>query len=224
MTIMVEGGNRKQLSEEVADYVRQAIMAGEFRPGQSIRADALGDILAVSATPVREALHALKVEGFLDLIPRRGFAVAPLTGLDIRDIFRAHALLAGELAARAAENATAEQVAELQALHFELMAAANRDDADLLERKNHEFHREVYLIAGSPRLRRALGTFTRYVPRKFYATIQGWPSTTAHDHSAVIDAIAENDSNAARESMEQHISNSGELLAAHFESRQVNDI
>lgn len=217
---IIESVNRKQLSEEVADYVRQAIMAGEFRPGQSIRADALGEVLAVSATPVREALHALKVEGFLDLIPRRGFAVAPLTGADVRDIFRAHALLAGELAARAAQNASAEQVAELQALHFELMAAANRDDAELLEKKNHEFHREVYLMAGSPRLRRALGTFSRYVPRKFYGQIPGWPATTANDHSAVIDAIAANDAEAARSAMERHISNAGELLAAHFESRQ----
>lgn len=217
---IIESVNRKQLSEEVADYVRQAIMAGELRPGQSIRADALGEVLAVSATPVREALHALKVEGFLDLIPRRGFAVAPLTGEDVRDIFRAHALLAGELAARAAQNATAEQVAELQALHFELMAAANRDDAELLEKKNHEFHREVYLIAGSPRLRRALGTFSRYVPRKFYGQIPGWPATTANDHSAVIEAIEANDADAAREAMERHISNAGELLAAHFESRQ----
>jgi DNA-binding GntR family transcriptional regulator len=220
MAAIIESANRKQLSEEVADYVRQAIMAGEFRPGQSIRADALGDVLAVSATPVREALHALKVEGFLDLIPRRGFAVAQLTGADIRDIFRAHALLAGELAARAAESATPEQVAELQALHFELMAAANRDDAELLEKKNHEFHREVYLMAESPRLRRALGTFSRYVPRKFYGQIPGWPDTTANDHSAVIDAIAANDAQAARAAMERHISNAGELLASHFENRQ----
>lgn len=222
MSTVIEAANRKQLSDEVADYVRQAIMAGEFLPGQSIRADALGEVLAVSATPVREALHALKVEGFLDLIPRRGFAVAPLTGQDIRDIFRAHALLAGELAARAAQNATPEQVAELQALHFELMAAANRDDADLLEQKNHEFHREVYVIAGSPRLRRALGNFTRYVPRKFYGDIPGWPATTAKDHSAVIAAIEASDAEAARAAMERHISNSGELLAEHFEQRQAS--
>lgn len=222
MSTVIEAANRKQLSDEVADYVRQAIMAGEFLPGQSIRADALGEVLAVSATPVREALHALKVEGFLDLIPRRGFAVAPLTGQDIRDIFRAHALLAGELAARAAENATPDQVAELQALHFELMAAANRDDADLLEQKNHEFHREVYVIAGSPRLRRAIGNFTRYVPRKFYGDIPGWPATTAKDHSAVITAIEASDADAARAAMERHITNSGELLAEHFEQRQAH--
>lgn len=219
MTKMVQGPSRKQLSEEVADFIRQSIMAGEMRPGQSIRADRIGEILSVSATPVREALHALKVEGFLELTPRRGFAVAPLTGADVRDIFRAHALIAGELAARAASNASIEQVGELEALHFELMAAANRDDADALEKKNHEFHREVYLIAGSPRLRHALGTFTRYVPRRFYGQIKGWPRTTAEDHAAIIGAIASGDSDTARKSMEGHISTAGELLASHFESR-----
>ncbi len=78
---------RKQLSGEVASYLRESIVAGEFSPGSSVRAEAVGELLAVSATPVREALHTLKVEGFLELIPRKGFIVAELRAKDIRDLF-----------------------------------------------------------------------------------------------------------------------------------------
>lgn len=60
---------RKQLSDEVASYLRERIVAGELAPGTSVRAEAVGELLSVSATPVREALHTLKVEGFLELIP-----------------------------------------------------------------------------------------------------------------------------------------------------------
>ena len=70
MAFKAPAGGRKQLSEEVSDYLREAIMAGELKPGESIRADAIGELLGVSATPVREALHALKVEGCLVLEPR----------------------------------------------------------------------------------------------------------------------------------------------------------
>jgi DNA-binding GntR family transcriptional regulator len=211
---------RPQLSDEVSSYLRQAIMAGELAPGASVRAEVIGDELEVSATPVREALQALRVEGFLELVPRRGFMVVALAADDIRDIFEAHALIAGELSSRAAKQATETQVEALQALHSELMEAAKRSDHEMLERKNHEFHRFVYRMSGSERLRWALGNFAKYVPRAFYSQIEGWPETTAADHSAVIDAIVARDPDAARTAMEQHIRNSGEKLAEYFASRQ----
>jgi DNA-binding GntR family transcriptional regulator len=211
---------RPQLSDEVSSYLRQAIMAGEIAPGASVRAEVVGEELEVSATPVREALQALRVEGFLELVPRRGFMVVPLAADDIRDIFEAHALIAGELSSRAAKQATETQIETLHALHSELMAAAERQDHELLERKNHEFHRFVYRMAGSERLRWALGNFAKYVPRAFYSQIEGWPETTAADHSAVIDAIVARDPDRAREAMSQHIRNSGEKLAEYFAGRQ----
>lgn len=215
--------SKRQLSEEVADYLRQAIMAGEFSPGESMQADKIGERLSVSATPVREALQALRAEGFLELAPRRGFTVAPLVARDIRDLFEAHALVAGELAARAAAEAQEPDVAELKALHEELMAAAARGDTVALEQRNHDFHRMVYLLAGSDRLRWALGVFAKYVPRMFYSQIEGWPATTAEDHAAVIAAIEEHDAPGARESMAAHIRHAGEQLAAHYERRSHED-
>ncbi len=223
MAFKAPAGGRKQLSEEVSDYLREAVMAGELKPGESIRADAIGELLGVSATPVREALHALKVEGFLVLEPRKGFAVAPLTGQDIRDVFCAHSLIAGELASRACASATDEQVAELGALHSELMATALRGDTETLEVMNHQFHRQIYILANSVRLRQALTNFIKYVPRMFYSKIPGWPVTTAEDHSAMIEAFRARDAKGAREAMEKHIVRSGELLALHFDQQQTID-
>ena len=211
---------RRQLSDEVASYLRQSIMAGELQPGASVRAEAVGEALDVSATPVREALHALRAEGFLDLVPRKGFTVRALTATDIRDIFEAHALIAGELAARAARLITEDQAAELVRNHEQLMSAAERGDTPRLEHLNDEFHRRVYLASQSERLRWALGNFVKYVPTAFYEQIDGWPETTAEDHSAVCDAVVAHDAEAARAAMSQHIRNAGEKLAGYFEGRQ----
>ncbi|MCA0378492.1 MAG: GntR family transcriptional regulator [Actinobacteria bacterium] len=211
---------RRQLSDEVASHLRQSIMAGEFAPGASVRAEAVGEALDVSATPVREALHALRAEGFLDLIPRRGFTVRPLVADDIRDIFEAHALVAGELTARAAAKIDDVALAALTENQAQLMLAAERGDTERLDRLNDEFHRMVYLASGSERLRWALGNFVKYVPSSFYAQIAGWPETTAADHSVVCDAIVRRDAEAARAAMAQHIRNAGEKLADYFEGRQ----
>ena len=211
---------RQQLSDEVASYLRQAIMAGEIAPGTSVRAEALGEQLDVSATPVREALHALRVEGFLDLAPRKGFAVAPLTADDIRDIYEAHALIAGELTARAAARVDDVQLSALRKVHDNLTEAARTGATERLEQLNHEFHRDVYRIAGSERLRWALSTFVKYVPSAFYTQIDGWPETTAADHGEIFEALEKRDPEKARTLMAQHIRNSGEKLAEYFASRQ----
>lgn len=210
---------RPQLSDEASSYVRALIMSGSLRPGAQIRPEVLAEALQISTTPVREALQSLRVEGFLELVPRKGFQVAPLTGKDIRDIFRVQALIGGELAARATHNATDKDLSELEALHHELIAAAARHDDALLEEKNHAFHREINLLADSRKIIWAMGLVSRYVPRRFYSSIEGWPKATVDDHSKLLEAIRSRDAQTARAEMEEHLMHSGELLAAHFDER-----
>jgi DNA-binding GntR family transcriptional regulator len=210
---------RPQLSEDAASYVRNMIMSGRLQPGAAVKAEAIGEQMGISATPVREALQALRVEGFLQLLPRKGFLVASLTGDDIRDIFTAHALLAGELAARAATAASDGDLAELQTLHAELLDAAARGEVDVLEAKNHAFHRTVSLTANAQKIAWALGLVARYVPALFYASIEGWPEATAHDHAEILDAIQSREPERARAAMHSHIVHAGELLAKQFDAR-----
>ncbi|GGF42066.1 GntR family transcriptional regulator [Subtercola lobariae] len=212
---------KTQLSEDASTYVRNLIMAGELLPGASVRPEAIGEALDISATPAREALQVLRVEGFLELLPRRGFIVAPLTGDDIRDLFRANALIAGELAARAADVATPDDVAELEALHHELLAAASRRDFEALEEKNFRFHRQINHMAESRKLGWVLGVIERYVPSLFYASIEGWPAATADDHSTILESIRAQDAEGARVAMASHMAHAGELLAAQFDKRSA---
>lgn len=221
MSEWAKKAGKPQLSVAAAAYVRNMVMSGQWRPGDSVRAETVGEELGISATPVREALQALHVEGFLELLPRRGYRVCALTGQDIRDLFEAHGLISGELASRAAVHATAEQLAELEALHHELLAAAKRQDFPLLEQKNHEFHRQLNLMAGARKITWVLSLLGRYIPTPFYSSIEGWPEATAHDHSGILDALRSRDPETARASMHSHISHSGELLAKQFDKRAM---
>jgi len=214
---------RPQLSQEAAAYIRARVISGELKPGSPVLADVVAEELGISTTPAREGLQLLRVEGFLELIPRRGFVVAPLNGDDIRDLFRIQALIAGELAARAAEHATDQQIAELDALHHELIAAFSRKDSAVLEEKNHAFHRHINQVGGTRKVLWALSLMTRYVPREFYAQISGWPQATVDDHADLLDAIRSHDAEKARSLMDSHIVHSGELLAAHFDRQVASD-
>src|ERR1700677_4685589 len=210
------GFRRGQLSDEVAGYVRELIMSGNLRPGEFVRQERFADELEVSATPVPEGLLLLSGEGFLEVKPRRGFVVAPLSASDVRDLFTAQALLAGELVSRAAVRMGPDELRELTEVHEALRKAAA--DGDGVESLNHDFHRRVNQAAGAPRLAWMLSISTKFAPRRFFATIPGWPKASAQDHAAIIEAIAAGDATAARVAMMQHIENAGKLLAANFES------
>jgi DNA-binding GntR family transcriptional regulator len=215
------GFSRRQLGDEVASYVRDLIMSGQLHSGDFIRQERIADELGLSATPVREGLLSLRGEGFVQLVPRRGFVVAPLSASDIRDLFTAQALLAGELVSLAAARMDAAELREITGIHQALRKAAMAGDGEAVERLNHDFHRRINLVADAPRLAWMLSISTKFAPRRFFATIPGWSKASAQDHAAILKAISEHDAEAARAAMMRHMENAGDLLAANFESAQV---
>jgi DNA-binding GntR family transcriptional regulator len=210
------GRARRQLGDEVADHVREQIVSGRLAAGEFIRLDRIAEVLNLSPTPVREGLVALRGEGLVTLLPRRGFVVAALSGADVRDLFAGQALLAGELAARATTRLDATDLEILRTTHDELCRVADLE-TDRVETLNHEFHRRINRAADAPRLTWMLSVATRFAPRRFFASIPGWPAASAKDHHAVLSALAEKEAAAARAAMQVHIENAGNLLAAHFD-------
>jgi DNA-binding GntR family transcriptional regulator len=209
---------RRQLGDEAASYVRDLIMSGELRGGQFIRPEAIAETLGISATPVREGLLALRGEGFVLLEPRRGFAVAPMSANDIRDIFAAHSLLAGELAARAARRMGPDDLAGLERLQIQVETAAERGNLDELEELNWNFHRSINRLAEAPKISLLVGVVVRCVPNRLYTRIEGWPRSTTEDHRVVLDALRQRSASKSRSAMGTHITKAGDLLARHYEA------
>lgn len=207
---------RGAMSAAAMDWVREQVLSGALAPATVVRPEEVGRALGISPTPAREALQALKAEGFLSTQPGTGFVVEQLTSADIKDIFTAHAFLAGELTARAVGMAEKHDVDELEAIHFELLAAARRRRSQDVEDRNHEFHRRITHLAGSPKLAQILGIVSRYIPRSFYSEVEGWDEASATDHSAIIEAFRAQDPDAARRAMSDHITHAGDLLAVQF--------
>ena len=90
------------LRDVVFNTLRQAIITGEFAPGERLMEIALANRLGVSRTPVREAIRKLELEGLVVMIPRKGAEVARITEKDLRDVLEVRCSLeelAAELAA-----------------------------------------------------------------------------------------------------------------------------
>lgn len=211
------------MSREAMAFIREKILAREFVAGDVLRPEDIGKELGISQTPAREALQALRTEGFLDNRQGVGFVVNPLTAEDIHDIFTAHALIAGEIAARAAQRVTDDDINELDAIQFELLAAAKRRNSDGVELHNHELHSYISRLGGSPKLNRILSIVSHYVPRSFYGQIEGWPAASAGDHDRILSALRNRDVDEARAAMHEHIVHAGDLLASRLDDEREPD-
>jgi DNA-binding GntR family transcriptional regulator len=212
---------RQQLPEEVAAYVRELIMSGAVRPGEFLRMDRIAEALRVSNTPVREGLLALSSQGFVRQIPRRGFMVSPFTQQDIRDLFWAQAVLAGELGARAAKNITQVRLARLDGIMMAHDAASASNDHPAIVNLGHGFHREINLAADSIRLAMLLSSVIRVLPLDFYSTIAGWVDDAHEEHPAIVDALRRKNASEAKKLMEQHIAHGAERLVETLEKRGI---
>ncbi|OHV47463.1 GntR family transcriptional regulator [Pseudofrankia sp. BMG5.36] len=195
------------------------IVSGTVRPGEYLRMEPIAEAVGVSNTPVREGLLTLQSEGFVRLVPHHGFVVAPFTQRDIRDLFWAQAQLAGELAARAAENRTDEQLDRLAANLERYDQAVANSDSEQITIIGHLFHREVNLAAGSRRLALLLASVVKHLPNRFYTTIEGQVKGAHFEHPMILTALRKRDARQARLLMEQHILEGGEHLIARLEDQ-----
>jgi DNA-binding GntR family transcriptional regulator len=213
------GRRRQQLPEEVASYVRELIISGRVRAGEFLRMEPIAEAVGVSNTPVREGLLMLGSEGFVRLVPRRGFVVAPFTPQDIRDLFWAQAQLAGELAARAAKKITAQQIATLESILEQFDDAFERDDTERIADLGHAFHRQINLAADSQRLALVLGSIVKHLPNRFYATIEGQVEATRKEHPLLVEALRARNVRKARSLTENHILEGADHLIKILEDR-----
>jgi DNA-binding GntR family transcriptional regulator len=193
-------------------------MEGELRPGERLRLEDLAAQLGVSITPVREALLTLRGEDMVELQPRRGYVVAPLSRQDIEDIFKLQADIAGELAARASRRIGPEQLAELTAAHEALSRISTDGGREEIEQQEYDFHRAINRIADARKLSWLLRTALRYTPARFYAADPAWRANMVSDHRALLAALAARDPHAAHAAMARHFTDGADRLIKHLDA------
>ena len=101
------------LRDVVFNTLRQAILTGDFLPGERLMEITLAKRLGVSRTPVREAIRKLELEGLVDMIPRKGAAVARITVSDLKDVLEVRCHLEEFAASIACDRITEEEKAYL---------------------------------------------------------------------------------------------------------------
>lgn len=140
-------GNGRTLPATVAGQLRERIIQGEFPPGARLNERTLCDLLGVSRTPLREAFRVLAAEGLVQIEPNRGAQVVALSEANIREAFEVIGGLEAMSCRLACERATDQEIAEIRALTYEMMASHARHDLPTYFRTNREIHERISLAA-----------------------------------------------------------------------------
>lgn len=195
------------LHDEVAAQLRERIFAGLLAPGSFVDELALCNELAISRTPLREALKVLTAEGLLTHQPRRGCFVSEITERDLDQIFPVMALLEGRCAYEAANNATDADLDALHQLHERLRRHAQARRINDYYDVNFAIHEAIITLANNRWLGQVVGDLRKLVKlaRLQQLHAPGRLEQSLSEHMAVFAALKARDAEGAEAAMRTHL-------------------
>jgi len=196
------------LADRAYAELRDRIVTLAIPPGAPINEDALARDLEIGRTPVREAIKRLALENLVTVFPRRGTFASEINITDLAQISDVRVLLEGHAAARAAQRLTPALRDELQQLIDEIDAREGSGDPATLMWLDAEIHRFVYRCSGNVYLQETLERYLNLSLRIWYLVLDRLPHLfdRVHEHRHLLVAVAEGQSDRAREIAEEHVS------------------
>ena len=207
----------RSASEIAYDYVKARLLDGRFAGGTLLSENEIAQRLDVSRTPVRQAFVQLEAEGLLELYPRRGALVVPISPSEAEDVFEARMLIEQHAARRAAAGGTGALASLAAALRDHI---ADQQDA-LAEGgagfawSDRAFHRAIVEAGGNRLLTRQYDALRDRHQRIAAVTIARDPSRIERfvaEHREIAAAFEAGDADRAAELLAAHLEGAHELL------------
>lgn len=194
---------------EAAFYkLMQAIEAGIYRPGDRLRETEVADRLALSRTPIREAMRRLEAENIVEHRPRIGAVIRTLGQPEVVALYEMRLVLERTAAEMAAKHAAAAEVDSMAQLNETIKQAV--DTPSRAAALNQKFHRAIYLAARNRFLLESARAMNNALLLLGPTTLadQDRINTVAHQHQQIIDAISAGDVDRAGATAEAHLETS----------------
>ncbi len=216
---MTRGRGRKvpaiSLSDSAYHALRERVFNLTLPTGELLNERRICDLLGVGRTPVHHALQRLHQEGFIEIVPRKGFLVKPDSVSKIMDLLDARSVIEPKLAGRAAQLAGPDDVEELKRITTPVDSPAGPagpadgqlNAVDWFIERDRAFHAKIAAISGSTVLMEIQKSLHERAMRFWYSDL--WRTLdeqkASDEHHAVIDAIERGDAAMAESAMGRHI-------------------
>jgi len=223
MTAEIISIPRAALHEQVASRLRQMLVENQLAPGAKLNERELCEVLNVSRTPLREAIKMLAAEGLVELLPNRGAIALQLTEADVLNTFEVMAGLEGQSGELAATRITDGELAEIRAMHFEMMAAYTRRDLPGYYRLNAAIHNAINTAARNPVLSVTYRQVNARLQALRFRSNQGeekW-GRAVREHELMIEALTAHDPLAMRAVLVAHLNHKRDVVVEQLRAANM---
>jgi DNA-binding GntR family transcriptional regulator len=214
----LDPGGVRTAHRTVTDRLREAILSGELPGGMRLVQSELAASLAVSVTPVREALRDLVGEGLVEFDPYRGATVHEPTLEELEEIYELRTLLTARTVAAGVEQISEGELAQAAALHKAMRS--EHDPAAWLD-LNRQFHHVLDAASRRPLYQEILGRLADLSALYVGVSISGSKARRKRadkDHGELIDAYRSGDPDLAVEIALRHLGDTVEIARARLMS------
>lgn len=196
------------------ERLRDAILSGEYQPGERLVEDRLSEAFGISRVPIREALRALASDGLVEVRPNRGASVAAISPAMAADLVEVRAMLEGLNARLAARHSQPAIIEELRAILRDGNRAAVDGDVGDLVRLNAEFHDKLAQAGRNVILWDIMRTLRERTALVFARNTAARASRDWDEHSRILAAVIDGDEQLAELLAARHVHAAGEAAFA----------
>ncbi|MDH5856151.1 GntR family transcriptional regulator [Lampropedia aestuarii] len=208
-SLLTELAAPADISQNESAYLtlQNRIVTLQYKPGEYLNTAAVMESLGYGRTPINHALHRLATEGLVQILPRKGVLVAPLSiddALNLIDVRLVNETLCARLAA---QRITADQIDALHSSVRQFEAAMHERDIVGCMQADRVFHEYIALACANPVLIDVLRVLHARAQR-FWAismTAAGHMQHILDEHSLIVDTLAAHDGEAAAKLVAEHI-------------------
>jgi len=193
-------------AERAYEALKHQIITCVLRPGEYLNESQLCERLGIGRTPVHQAIGQLHQERFLDLIPRKGVIVRPISLDEYFNLDEARLLLEVGAIRLAAQRITPQEISELEAIHGQDVAARRAGNIEQLLLSDRDFHFVLADSTRNPVLAGMLKAAYERSLRVWFVSSRNLSISSSNDeHERILDALRRRDSAAAAEVMREHV-------------------
>jgi DNA-binding GntR family transcriptional regulator len=210
------------IRHRVFGQLRTDIMSCDLQPGSQVREGALAEKYGVSKSPVREALQRLEFEGLVEIAPRQGHRITPISISDAEDILELREILEAAASRQIAEKASDADLAALDEFR-----SCDLSSLKAFARYNRDFHARISDLSGNQRQSDTMCSLMDNYERLCIVSLSSrhQEAKTMHkaldDHNAIIDALQKRDARTAARLSTKHIRKSHRQIMSGLNSRPV---
>jgi len=198
----------ESLAEDVYQVLKWQILTRKIAPGALLTGEEICALVGYGRTPVHQALHRLKYDGLVDILPRKGIVVRTFSVQAINHLIEARLPLEMEMARLAAQRAQPRQIRELRSMLARGRDLLKRGELEGLMALDRQFHRGLAECTGNPVITELLETLHQRSLILWHVSvpIRGPEYETVHgEHLQLLERIGAGDADGAARLMRDHL-------------------